>query len=236
MNPEERKKILQKAKEFFRNEIVDSHINKACETAGQLKNYNVNPFLLSYLSNFLTGQKTSKGMAKALIYPRLLGTSVNTIFGSKFQKLTSVIFEGLGSTTSGIDIEFVDFKDGRKKYCQLKSGPNTINHDDVTTIKGHFKSIRNLAKTNAIDINYNDLIVGVLYGEKNELSMHYKRIDKDYPVYIGKEFWYRLTGDEDFYEELITAVGEVAVEVDGTKMLRKTIDNLSKQLEEKYFG
>ena len=31
--------------------------------------------------------------------------------------------------------------DGEKKYCQLKSGPDTINKDDVETIAGHFKSV-----------------------------------------------------------------------------------------------
>jgi hypothetical protein len=45
------------------------------------------------------------------------------------------IFEGMmGSVVHGIDIEFIDAIDGRKKYCQLKSGPSTINKDDVVTI------------------------------------------------------------------------------------------------------
>jgi len=42
------------------------------------------------------------------------------------------------------------------------------------------------------------MIVGVIYGEASELSSHYKKINEKYPVIIGKEFWYRLTGKEDF--------------------------------------
>lgn len=233
---EERQRIilLEKAKEFFRNEIVEAHITTACKKAGKLSNYNVNPFLYKYLANFLKGNDNPRSIAEALVLPRILGSSINTSFGMRIQKLISELFEGYGSTTSGIDIEFIDAIDGRKKYCQLKSGPNTINHDDVETIFGHFKGIINLARTNNLNIAINDMIVGVIYGETIELSSHYKKINEKYPVIIGKDFWYRLTGKEDFYFDLIDAVGEVALEVDGTKVLDETINALSKEIEEKF--
>jgi len=132
--------LLSKAKDFFRKEIVASHITSACDRAGKLANYNVNPFLYKYLANFLKGNDDAKSIAEALVLPRVLGSSINTSFGMKIQKLISELFEGFGSTTPGIDIEFIDSIDGRKKYCQLKSGPNTINHDDVETIFGHFQA------------------------------------------------------------------------------------------------
>lgn len=147
------------------------------------------------------------------------------------QKMIGDLFEGFGSTTTGIDIEFEDQIDGRKKYCQLKSGPNTINYDDVETINGHFNDIKNLAKTNNLDVRFNDLIVGVLYGEEDDLSSHYKRIGTTYPVYIGKEFWHRITGSEDFYLQLIDSIGEVALEVDATEKLEKAIDLLSEEIK-----
>jgi len=78
------------------------------------------------------------------------------------------------------------------------------------------------------------MIVGVIYGEVAELSSHYKRIAKKYPVFIGKDFWFRLTGKENFYFDLIDAVGEVALEVDGTKVLDETIDALSKEIADKF--
>ena len=52
-------------------------------------------------------------------------------------------------------------------------------------------------------------MVGVFYGEPEELSSHYKNIQKNYPVYIGKEFWHRLTGDENFYNLITNAMAEV---------------------------
>lgn len=234
MDDTKRKKILGNAKEFFRNEIVQNHIEGACNRASKLSEYNINPFLFKYLANFLTGNDDPKSIAKALVLPRILGSSINTSFGMKIQTLISSLFEGLGSTTQGIDIEFIDAVDGRKKYCQLKAGPNTINRDDVTTIINHFNGVRNLARTNNLNVGINDMIVGIVYGEDSEISSHYKKIGKSYPVIVGKDFWYRLTGKEDFYYELIDTIGEVALEVDASKVVEGTINTLAKEIEEKY--
>jgi hypothetical protein len=164
----------------------------------------------------------------------MLGSSINTSFGMRIQQLISTLFEGLGSTTSGIDIEFIDAVDGRRKYCQLKAGPNTINHDDVTTITNHFNGVRNLARTNNLNVGINDMIVGVIYGEDSELSSHYRRISNTYPVVIGKDFWHRLTGKDDFYFELIDAIGDVALEVDGRHYLEEAIATLAEEIQERF--
>ena len=236
MNDSNRENILEKAKQFFREEIVTSHINKACKSAGKLKNYKINPFLFKYLANFLKGNDNPRSIAEALIYPRILGSSINTSFGMGIQKLISQLFEGFGSTTPGIDIEFTDNIDNRKKYCQLKSGPNTINYDDVETIFNHFQATVNLARTNNLNIGFNDLVVGVIYGDMTELSSHYLRINEKYPVIIGQDFWHRLTGKKDFYFDLIDSIGEVALEVDGTKKLEEAITNLTKEIEESFIN
>lgn len=229
-----REEILESAKRFFREEIVENHIMGACTRARSLSEYNINPFLFKYLANFLTGNDDAESIAKALVLPRVLGSSITTSFGMKIQRLISTLFEGMGSTTLGIDIEFFDAIDGRKKYCQLKAGPNTINHDDVTTIFNHFDGVRSLARTNNLNVGINDMIVGVIYGEEGELSSHYRRISKKYPVYVGKDFWHRLTGKEDFYLELIDAFGDVALEVDGRGVLDETIAALTKEIQEKF--
>jgi len=234
MDNKQRKQILENAKTFFRNEIVQSHIDGACDGASKLSEYNVNPFLFKYLANFLTGNDDPESIARALVLPRILGSSITTSFGMKIQSLVSSLFQGLGSTTQGIDVEFIDEVDGRKKYCQLKAGPNTINHDDVTTIINHFNGVRNLARTNNLNIGINDMIVGVVYGEESELSSHYKRIGNNYPVYVGQDFWHRLTGKKDFYFELIDAIGEVALEVDASNIVENTIKKLAKEIEIKY--
>ncbi|MFV0518385.1 MAG: PmeII family type II restriction endonuclease [Aminipila sp.] len=222
--------IIQKWKKFFREEIAENHRKNTLKLE-HLKAFNLNPFLDNYKANFLLGDSSPKSKATALVYARALGTSINTTFGTNLQKFCSDILSGYASTTSGIDIEFIDFIDGRKKYCQIKAGPNTINKDDVKTISDHFIGVKNLARTNNLSIGFNDLIVGVFYGESNELSGHYKKIQQDYPVYIGQDFWYRLTGDSNFYHELTSAIDEVAAEYDGRELLDEVIEKLALEIE-----
>lgn len=224
--------IINNFKEFFRNEIAKNHV-KNTKKLVKLKKFNLNPFLDIYKARFLTGKADAVSIAKALIYPRVLGTSINTSFGTQLQKYCSKILEGFASTTSGIDIEFIDKVDGRRKYCQVKAGPNTINADDVDTIKRHFLGVKNLARTNNLNIGLNDLIVGVLYGTPKQLSGHYKTLNKDYPVIVGEEFWYRLTGHPEFYQILSNAMGEVALEYDSSELVEQVINELAKEVEEK---
>lgn len=231
MDEQERLIILNNAKQFFKDKIVANHI-KNTKKLKNIKEFIINPFLVNYLANYAFGNTSKENIAKALVYPRILGTSINTSFGSQIQTFCCEVLSGLASTTSGIDIEFIDAIDKRKKYCQIKSGPNTINHADITSIKDDFKSIKNLARVNKLP-NFNpniDCIVGVLYGTKDELSAFYRTIDEEYPVIIGKEFWHRLTGDENFYDELIKSFVSIADEVDSTDLINKVIQELAEQL------
>ncbi len=234
MTPEEKQIILQNAKQFFREKIVENHIRNT-EKLGSLSEFNPNPFLEKYLANFAFGNCDSLSIAKALIYPRILGTSINTSFGTQMQYFCKDVLSGFASIIPGIDIEFVDQVDGRHKYCQIKSGPNCINTGDVSVIIEHFKAIRNLARTNGLN-NFNpdiDCVVGVFYSTDDDLSPMYKTVKNYHPVYAGKEFWYRLTGDEDFYEELINNFAEVANEIDGTAIIEEAIANLASKIEER---
>ncbi|GAB6098631.1 hypothetical protein JCM16358_05100 [Halanaerocella petrolearia] len=232
MNKKEQEQILNKAKDFFREKIAQNHIQNT-EKLSNLKEFNPNPFLTEYLANFLTGNSNPKSIAKALIYPRTLGTSITTSFGTNIQLFCSNVLDGFGSAISGLDIEFIDQVDSRKKYCQIKAGPNTINKDDIKTILDHFTNIKNLARTNNLQIGLNDLMVGVLYGEEKQLNDHYQKINQEHPVIAGKEFWYRLTGNKEFYKKLIDAFGEVAIEFDSTELLEETITKLAQEIEEK---
>lgn len=229
----EKQKILANAKKFFKERIIDKHIvnTKKCE---DLSNFNVNPFLHKYLAQYAFGDSSPQSMAKALIYPRILGTSINTSFGTNMQYFCNEVLSSYASTTSGIDIEFVDCIDGRKKYAQIKSGPNFINKDDIKTITGHFKSIHNLARANKLQLNTTDCIVCVIYGKKDELNDHYKKINEYYPVYVGQDFWFRLTGDKEFYNDIINAFVEAGNDADSTKLINEVIDKLARKIEKAY--
>jgi hypothetical protein len=230
-------KIIEIFKDWFRNELVISH-KRNTEKLSKLKEFNVNPFLIYYLSNYLEGNSDSRNLAKALIYPRVLGTSITTSFGMRMQGfITKLLEDTAGSLIPGIDLEFIDQIDGRKKYCQLKSGPNVVNHDDVETIDKHFTSIKNLGKQNQADLKYGDLVFCLIYGEETELNSFIKNLQKrDITVYVGKEFWERFTGDHEFYKHLIQSAGEVANEFNMKDVVDSVIDQLSIDLEENFKG
>lgn len=225
-------KILENAKEWFNQTVAENHIVNT-EKLIDPNEFNINPFTAVYLANFLTGNSEPESIAKALLFPRVLGTSITTTFGMGIQKFTNDVLGAFGSTTSGIDIEFIDQFDQQRKYCQLKSGPNTINKDDVVSIAGHFSDVINLGRTNNLRITHSDMIVGVIYGEKYELSTFYRSITTKhhFPVIVGQEFWHRLTGDEAFYLDLIKAIGSVAVEADYSKEFREVISKLASTKE-----
>lgn len=142
MNEQERLEILEKSKVFFREKIVVSHIKNTTKLES-VKEFNINPFMHKYLAQFAFGNSDPESLAKVLIYPRVLETSITTTFGNQKQAYCGSVLSGHGSLVNGMDIEFIDCIDGKKK-----------------------------------------------------------KTDKDFPVYIGRDFWHRLTGDEDFYDIL----------------------------------
>lgn len=225
-------KILDRAKTWMREEVAVSHKRNTLKLAN-LDQFSVNPFLSSYLANCLEGNDSPESIAKALIYPRVLSSSITTIFGTAIQKFITQIFDDIsGSTTSGIDLEFVDMTDGRRKYCQLKAGPNVVNKDGALSVANHFRDAIRLARTNNVDILPTDFIFCLIYGEKSQENAFIKGLRKDYVVATGKDFWTRLTGDEAFYQDLIHAIGEVAVEYDMRNDLADIITKLADQIRQ----
>ena len=233
MTTEEKLETLSRAKSFFRDRICSNHKKKVIK-AKKLSEYNINPFLVKYISNFYSGDSTPESIARAIFLPRVLGTSIATIFGNNLQYFCKDVLQGFASVGTGIDIEFTDMIDGRRKYCQLKAGPNTINKDDVKTIIDHFDALRHLARTNQLT-NFNadtDCIVGVFYGTPSDLSTHYRKINVRFPVFCGVDFWERLTGDPSFYNDLANAFSEVAEEFDGRELIEDCVRDLTRQIEE----
>lgn len=235
MTEDQKKAIIESGKDFFRTIIIPSHIKNL--NGLKLKDFNINPFLINYLAAFLCGNTEPQSLAKALVYPRVLATSINTTFGSSIQVFISSIQQIIssGSAIPGIDIEFEDAIDKRKKYCQCKAGPQTINRDDVDTILGHFRQFKGIARQNKLHVSDDDLIVGVLYGDPIKLSANYKTIATTYPVYCGSDFWEHLTGDAQFYHRLAKAFGEVVEEdnIDGSQLILNKIDEIAREIEDR---
>jgi hypothetical protein len=226
------KELIENIVEYFEKNIFYNHIENSLKKNSKLKTYNINPIVVKYLSHVLEGAYTPEGVAKALYYPRVLGTSINTSFGTRIQNMFVELGLASGSLIKGMDIEFVDKIDNRKKWCQLKSGPNTINSEDVKPIIQKFTKTISLARTNSAfrGISNSDFIVGVLSGEPSELSMHYKVIDKTHPVLIGRDFWHRVTGFPQFYDELVGELHLSINRLDTKNLINKGWIDLAKEI------
>ena len=217
---------------YFEEKIFDNHKINSLKNHSKLKSYKINPILVKYLSKVLEDNFTPIGIAKALYFPRVLGTSINTSFGTRIQNMFVELKLADGSLIKGMDIEFIDKIDNRKKWCQLKSGPNTINSEDVNPLLKKFSTVANLARTNQINLNNSDLILGVLYGTENQLSQHYKKIDEKHPIIIGVEFWHRITGFPDFYTKLVINLDKMILSLDTEQFFKKGYTELAEEIKE----
>jgi hypothetical protein len=140
------------------------------------------------------------------------------------------IKEVVGSAIAGIDIEFTDCIDGEKKYAQVKAGVSTINKDDVAPIVAKFKGIRAKARRDGVKINEDQTVICVLYGEKGSLSAHYKKlIDDGVDVYVGDDFWERLTGEKGMEDRLFKACLSAAARANVKPDIDKAVSELAKR-------
>lgn len=224
--------LLNKACELFEEKLFNRLIEGGLERASNIEEYNVNPLLIKYLANFGFGDDSPRSIAKALILPRVLGTSITTAFGTHVQNLIIDIFPNVNASIgSGLDIEFIDRVDGEYKYCQLKAGPNTINKGDVEPIKSKLASGYRLLRTNGNRVvRPEHLIVGVVYGEQHELNNFYRMISESNPVISGADLWQRLSGYPTFYDELVDRISKLAQSHNAQIELENAIQKLSRQL------
>jgi hypothetical protein len=223
--------LIEAIIEYIREDIYLNHKRLALHDNAILKSYKINPMLIKYLSKVIDGKLSAEGVAKALYYPRVLGTSINTSFGTKIQKMFVELHLAEGSLIKGIDIEFEDHIDKHKKYCQLKAGPNTINSEDVAPMLKKFDKVINLSRTNSNSLDINNLIVGVLYGSFDDISVHYQKIDHRHPVIVGKDFWHRLTGFDDFYTGLVDKLDQLIDDLPTDGFLDEGCKKLQAEIE-----
>ncbi len=224
--------LLKLVIDYFDEKVFSNHQKEILRKHSKLSSYKVNPIIVRYLSKVLDDKFSPLGVAKALFYPRVLGTSINTSFGTKSQTMFIDLNLAKGSLIKGMDIEFLDKIDNRQKWCQLKSGPNTINLGDVNPLLKKFASVANLARTNKIKLNNSDLILGVLYGNEDQLSQHYRKIDETYPVIIGREFWHRITGFPNFYSRLLLKIDKLIKDLNTEDFFEKGYLLLVEEIKE----
>jgi hypothetical protein len=221
--------LVAEIENWFSEVVIEKNMQNI-QKLKKASTFEINRYLAPYVSQALTGDITAEGIARGLVQGRAMVTSLNTSFGDRMQIfIIDQIKEVVGSAIAGIDIEFTDCIDGEKKYAQVKAGVSTINKDDVAPIVSKFKGIRSKARRDGVRINEDQTVICVLYGEKASLSAHYKKlIDEGVDVYVGDDFWERLTGQKGMEQRLFKACLNAAAKADVKPLIDEVVSELAK--------
>ena len=114
------KTLRSEIKKYLKIEFADA-IREKLAGGYKLAKFSINPLVLTALSSGVFGETSSINMAKALLYPRVLGTSISTSFGDKMQKMCVNYLGASASAIPGMDLEFIDSIDKKKLVVQLKA-------------------------------------------------------------------------------------------------------------------
>lgn len=158
-----------------------------------------NPYLFK-AKNIMSAQDLVKSVLDAY-----LSSQEETLFGAFLEGLAifvgNKIHGGRKSSGQGIDFEFE--KDNIWYLVSIKSGPNWGNSSQIKKMTDAFTTAKrilrqNNPKANIIAIN------GCCYGrnEREDKGDHFK--------YCGQSFWEFLTGQENFYLDIIEPIGHQA--------------------------
>ena len=157
-----------------------------------------NPYLFK-AKNILTAQDLVKTLLDAF-----LQSQEETMFGDFTEGVaifvSNQINGGIKSKALiGIDLEFE--RDGNYYIVEIKSGPNWGNSSQIKKMKDNFAAAKaQLKGKNVIAIN------GCCYGKDNQPDKG------DYQKLCGQRFWTFISGEENFYTDMIEPFGYKAKE------------------------
>lgn len=123
------------------------------------------------------------------------------------------------------DVEYYDFIDNKTNWARLRLGPDNMNS---RTAKDFIRDFISLEKSNPKAEN--SCVVGVLYGDKDSINASFRSLsDRGIPVYVGPDFWHRITGDPKFYQKLVAEIETILDNVTDS-YLDDVVSNLGKEL------
>jgi hypothetical protein len=190
---------------FVRKNIQKFH-DKRLKSLERLKLNTVlkkkNPYLFK-AKNILFAEEFVKTITDAF-----LSSQEEAIFGSFLEELAIFVCEksyrGKKSSAEGIDLEFE--RNGVTYLVAVKSGPNWGNSQQVRRMQDNFKQAKRILRTTSSHSRNIVAVNGCCYGRE-------PNADKgDYFKYCGQEFWALISGNKNFYTEIIEPLGYKAKE------------------------
>lgn len=156
-----------------------------------------NPYLFK-AKNIITAQ----GLVASLLDAKL-SASEETIFGGFLEDLAIYVAEktlnAQKSSTTGIDLQYEI--EGDYYLMTIKSGLNWGNNDQWVKLKSNFetasKVLRQTKRTKSVSC-----ILGACYGKRKRTTLR-GIIDQ----VCGQQFWHMISGQKDFYKEIVEPLG-----------------------------
>jgi hypothetical protein len=168
---------------------------------------------------------TSQSLVQAIL-DAYLSSQEEAIFGGVLEKLAifvcNKVYRGDKSKAEGIDLEFE--KKGIKYVVSIKSGPNWGNSQQIKRMKDNFKQAKRIAGAHIAAVN------GCCYGIDDNPNKG------DYQKLCGQRFWEFVSGDNDFYIDIIEPLGYKAKEKNAAfdKEYSKVINKFTKEFANEY--
>ncbi len=160
-----------------------------------------NPYLFK-----AKNQNTASDLVKTILDAHL-SSQEEGIFGGFLEELAVFIcgrvYNGRKSSAEGIDLEFQ--KDGTVYLVSIKSGPNWGNSRQVSKMKDDFRKAKRILGTNTQGIKV-VTVNACCYGKDDNPDKG------EYLKLCGQRFWEFISGDADFYTDIIDPLGHKAKE------------------------
>ncbi len=156
-----------------------------------------NPYLFK-AKNILLAEEFVKTITDAF-----LSSQEEAIFGTFLEELAIFVCGkscgGKKSSAEGIDLEF--WKNGAIYLVTIKSGPNWGNSQQIRRMQDNFKQAKRILRTTTSRSKNIIAVNGCCYGKE-------PNPDKgDYFKYCGQTFWSLISGNKNFYIDIIEPLG-----------------------------
>lgn len=149
---------------------------------------------------------TASGLIEDILTARL-SSSEEKMFGDFLEKLaifaSAITRDGRKSSARGLDLEFS--ADGMYYIVSIKSGTNWGNHPQQLKQREDFAAAVTVLKQADPRMNIQPTL-GICYGKTRTSYLH------NYLKVVGQTFWHLISGNRDFYTDIVEPIGYRAKE------------------------
>ncbi len=188
----------------FVNENIDDFHNRRISSLENLDLHKLlkkNPYLFK-AKNITTAGDLISGLLDAF-----LSSSEEKLFGDFLEELAIFVagktYQGHKSSAQGVDLEF--FRDNIHYVVSIKSGTNWGNSSQHKKLEEDLRNAIKRIKQSHHALNV-QAVLGICYGKTKTNYLH------GYLKVVGQNFWYLISDDINFYQEIIEPIGYRAKE------------------------